>query len=483
MNGLTAQPWFWPALAVVVGLPLALLILNEIQGVLVRRGSAYAKPVGLLRNWLLPAAAVYLLLDQLDQGGETVAEHATWAKIAATVVGFFVMLVLLSGADAAMFGAASAGSWRSRMPGIFIDLGRLILIIIGIGLLLSWVWGANIGGLITAVGVTSIVIGLAVQNAVGPVISGLLLLFEQPFKIGDYLDTKFGKGRVAEVNWRAVHIDTENGIQIIPNAALAGDSFVNLSRTTAPYFKAKATFSFAAGDRPGLVKSTLLGVADAVPAKLADANPSVTPLGAHAVHPGMVSFRVMVPVASPAEADGTVSLLQQRVWYAAQRAGLHLDNVEPAVAGKSAYLAEHVGAIATGLGLGSDAAASMLAAARMLPYAEGEIIQPFNSIPEAMSFITEGRVGMFATTPGGGRISLGELGVGDYIGGTSLTRQRMITGVVALTDTTMVSVSRDAMNAIVQKDHRLARQIGEAIEIRRRATREALAEAAQHGVS
>ena len=57
----------------------------------------------------------------------------------------------------------------------------------------------------------------------------------------------------------------------------------------------------------------------------------------------------------------------------------------------------------------------------------------------------------------------------------------VITGVIALTDTTLVSVSRDAMNAIVQKDHRLARQIGEAIEMRRRAAREALAELAQHG--
>jgi len=47
-------------------------------------------------------------------------------------------------------------------------------IIIGIGLLLSWVRGADIGGLVTAVGVTSIVIGLAVQTAVGPVIAGLL---------------------------------------------------------------------------------------------------------------------------------------------------------------------------------------------------------------------------------------------------------------------------------------------------------------------
>jgi small-conductance mechanosensitive channel len=481
MSSLTAQPWFWPALAVVVGLPLALLILNELQGVLARRGSAYAKPIGLLRNWLLPAAAVYLLIDQFNQGGQGSIQHATWAKIAATVVGFVIMLVLLSGANAALFGAATAGSWRSRLPGIFIDLGRLILIVIGIALLLSWVWGANIGGLITAVGVTSIVIGLAVQNAVGPVISGLLLLFEQPFRIGDWLDTKFGKGRVAEVNWRAVHIDTENGIQIIPNAALAGDAFINLSRTTAPFFKAKATFSFAAGDPPGAIKSTLQAVADAAPGKLADAKASVTPLGAHAVHPEMVSYRVMVPVASPAEADGTVSLLQQRVWYAAQRSGLHLDNTKSGSRRKSAYLAEHIGMIASGLGLGSEGAAAMLSGAKVLPFAEGEIIQPVNSIPEAMGFISEGEVGMFAVTPGGTRLPLGELGVGDYIGGTSLTRQRMITGVIALTDVTMVAVSRDTMNSIVQKDHRLARQIGDAIEMRRRAAREALAELAQHG--
>jgi CRP-like cAMP-binding protein len=67
----------------------------------------------------------------------------------------------------------------------------------------------------------------------------------------------------------------------------------------------------------------------------------------------------------------------------------------------------------------------------------------------------------------------------DYIGTTALTPQRMLTGDVALTDTTIVSVPRDAMNIVVQQDPRLARQIGEAIEIRRKAASEALAEAAQ----
>ena len=475
MSAVTSQPWFWPALLVVIGLPIALLLLQEVYTSLVRRNSSYARPVLLLRNWVLPAFAAYLLIHQI----EYTDGNPTWSKITATVFGFLIMLVVLSGANAALFGEARAGSWRDRLPGIFIDLGRLILILIGIALLLSWVWGANIGGLITAVGVTSIVIGLAVQNAVGPVISGLLLLFEQPFRIGDWLDTKFGKGRVVEVNWRAVHLDTENGVQVVPNAALAGDAFVNLSRTVAPYFKAKATFTFAADDPPGLIRSTLLAVADAAPAKLRDIPASVTPLGAHQVHPGVVSYRVSVPVASPGEADGTVSLVQLRVWYAAQRAGLHLDNVKSGNRRRQAYLAERIGPIATSLGLDGEAAATMLGAARVLPFAEGETIQAVNSIPEAMGFITEGAVGMFVTAEDGRRLPLGELGVGDFIGGTALTRQRMITGVVALTDTTLIAVSRDAMNAIVQRDQRLARQIGEAIDMRRRTAREALAEAAQ----
>lgn len=468
MNALTAQPWFWPAVLVTVGLPVALLTLHEVHAVLVRRNSPFATPVALLRNWVLPACAVYLLFHQL----ESADADPTWSKVAATVFGFLVMLLVLSGANAALFGEARGGSWRERMPGIFVDLGRLVLIVLGIGLLLSWVWGANIGGLITAVGVTSIVIGLAVQSAVGPVISGLLLLFEQPFRIGDWLDTKFGKGRVVEVNWRAVHIDTDNGTQVIPNAALAGDSFVNLSRTTAPYFKAKATLTFAADDPPGEVKAALLRVAEALPAKLPGVAPSVVALGAG-------NYRVSVPVAAPADEGSATTMLAHRAWYAGQRAGLHLDGVASGRKAKQAYLSQHLRRTVEAFGLDDAAFDTMLAGARLLPFAEGELVQAVNSIPSAMGFIAEGKVALFVLAEDGRQLALGELGPGDYVGGTALTRQRMTVGVVALTDTTLVAVSRDAMNTVVQREHRLARQIGEAIEMRRRSAREALAEAAQ----
>ena len=77
-------------------------------------------------------------------------------------------------------------------------------------------------------------LGLALQNSVGQIISGLLVLFEQPFQIGDWLDTPTARGRVVEVNWRAIHIDTGSGLQIMPNSVLAGASFTNLSRPGGP---------------------------------------------------------------------------------------------------------------------------------------------------------------------------------------------------------------------------------------------------------
>jgi CRP-like cAMP-binding protein len=55
----------------------------------------------------------------------------------------------------------------------------------------------------------------------------------------------------------------------------------------------------------------------------------------------------------------------------------------------------------------------------------------------------------------------------------------MIIGMVAITDTIVIGVSREAMNTVAQQDNRLARQIGDVIEMRRRSARDALAEVAE----
>ena len=237
MSSVFDAPWFYWAIGVAVGFPVCLVFLTEVHNALLRRGSALARPVHLLRNYILPLGALLILLVQAIQ----VSGEATPVRVVVTVFGFVVLVLLLSGLNATMFQGAPEGSWRKRIPSIFLDVARFALIAVGVGIMLAYIWGANVGGLFTALGVSSIVLGLALQNSVGQIISGLLVLFEQPFQLGDWIETPTARGRVVEVNWRATHIDTGSGMMIMPNSVLAAASFTNFSRPPGTHSLSVAT--------------------------------------------------------------------------------------------------------------------------------------------------------------------------------------------------------------------------------------------------
>jgi small-conductance mechanosensitive channel len=213
VSSVLSAPWFYWALILGIGLPIALVILTELQQSLARRESFLARPVGLLRTYIAPLGALLLGIVKTTN----ISVEATGVRIMSTVFGFIVLIMVLSGVNATVFAGAPKGSWRRRLPTIFIDVARFVIIALGLALILAYIWGANVGGLFTALGISSIVLGLTLQNSVGQIISGLLLLFEQPFQIGDWVQTTSATGRVVEVNWRATHINTGSGLEIIPN--------------------------------------------------------------------------------------------------------------------------------------------------------------------------------------------------------------------------------------------------------------------------
>ena len=220
---LTSQPWFPWVLGVIVGLPV-LCWCSPRCTCACPRGNALAGPVNRLRIWLLPLTALLVVLTRRRRSGEN-----NGVRVVATLVGVLAVTVALGGLNAVLFGNATEGTWRDRLPSIFVDLARLVLVATGAAVVASYVWGLDVGGLWATLGVGSIVIGLALQNAIGCVVSGLLLLFEQPFRIGDTPRRRRRPGRVVEMNWRSTHLDTGSGIQIIPNATIAGASFANLA--------------------------------------------------------------------------------------------------------------------------------------------------------------------------------------------------------------------------------------------------------------
>ena len=461
MTSVWSEPWFGWALAVVIGLPVLLVVLTEWHTALVRRGSALARPVSLLRNYVLPAGALLILLTRAGD----VSAQATPVRIIATVFGFVVLLMLLAAVNAALFANAEKGTWRQRIPSIFVDIIRLVVIIAGLAMLFSFVWDADVAGLFTALGVTSIVLGLALQNAVGSVISGLLLLFEQPFQLGDWLQTPNARGRVVEVNWRAVHIDTGNGIQIMPNAKLARASFTNLSRPGGAH-AVTITTTFGLQDRPDAVSALLARVAADLPQVLPGTTPSVTLTGPKA-------FSTTVKVGSPAEAGAVTATLRRWTWYAARRGGLHLDEAEDTFADPD-LKESAIRGVGPTLRLSSADVDELIPVSRIERYGSGEVMQRQGSVPGSMQLIIGGRANLTVPLKDGSPLVVGTLTVGDFIGQTALTREAVSAGVAAVDEVNVLKVPLEALDRLVHRNPALAREIGRAIDARRQRVVEAL---------
>src|SRR6202012_421319 len=260
--------------------------------------------------------ALLLLLVQASQ----IPARDVPVRILSTVFAMLVLVLLLSGLNATAFDGAPEKSWRKRLPTIFRDVARFAVIGVGLALVLSYVWGVRVAGLFTALGVTSVVIGLMLQNSVGQVVSGLFMLFEQPFRIDDWLDTGTARGRVVEVNWRAVHIDTGSGLRIMPNSMLASTSFTNLSRPPGPH-KLSVTTTSSSADPPDRVCAMLSRVAGALPQLKPGSVPRSVPVGG-------VEYRTTIGLDSPADAGAAKATFLRWVWYASRRDELHLDDAE-----------------------------------------------------------------------------------------------------------------------------------------------------------
>ncbi|TFV58036.1 mechanosensitive ion channel [Mycobacterium sp. PS03-16] len=462
MNTVWEDNWFYWAVGVAVGFPLLLVALTEVHNALRRRGSALTRPVYLLRTYILPLGALLVLLVGANQiSGET-----TPVRVVATVFGFVVLVLLLSGLNATLFQGAPEGSWRRRVPSIFLDVARFALIAIGVGLILAYIWGANVGGLFTALGVSSIVLGLALQNSVGQIISGLLVLFEQPFQLGDWVDTPSAKGRVVEVNWRATHIDTGSGLQIMPNSVLAAASFTNLSRPPGTH-SITVTTVFAREDPPDAVCEVLTAVAGRLPQLAGHAAPA-------SVRTGATGYATSIPLRSPADDFTARSTFLRWIWYAARRAELHLDEAADDFA-TAERLEKALRIIAPTLRLSHTDQQELLPHTRITRYGADETVQSPNEVPRRMTFVVDGLIRLVAVGDDGTVVPIRVLEPGDFLGQTTLSREPVSAGAYAVGEVTVVLVERAHLEELVSRKPLLLNDIGRAIEERKAEVRRALA--------
>jgi potassium efflux system protein len=126
-----------------------------------------------------------------------------------------------------------------------VALIRLIIIIIGV-LMAITASGIPMDRLTVVLGALSVGIGLGMQNIVNNFVSGIILIFEKPFRIGDFVELADKKGKVQDIGIRASKMLTPQGSEvIIPNGDLLSGRLVNWTLSN-DYLKAEITFKVSA---------------------------------------------------------------------------------------------------------------------------------------------------------------------------------------------------------------------------------------------
>jgi small-conductance mechanosensitive channel len=95
----------------------------------------------------------------------------------------------------------------------------------------SYVLNLPLQGLFVTSGAVAVVLGLALQSALGDVFYGIVLSLAKPYHLGDWVTLDNGvEGIVVEMNWRATHLLTDRlDIAIVPNSVIARARLVNSS--------------------------------------------------------------------------------------------------------------------------------------------------------------------------------------------------------------------------------------------------------------
>lgn len=135
--------------------------------------------------------------------------------------------------------------------------------------------GFKLSVLLGAAGVFTVAISFASQTAASNLISGIFLLFEHPFRVGDSVEVKGISGIVDSIDLLSTKLKTsDNRLVRIPNEAMIKSEITNLS-----YFATRRLdldVAVAYDCDVGQVKNMLLTIAGKCPEVLKEPTPTVT---------------------------------------------------------------------------------------------------------------------------------------------------------------------------------------------------------------
>ena len=113
------------------------------------------------------------------------------------------------------------------MSGFIVSLVNIVLEIIVLITALATM-GINTASIIAVIGTCGVAIGLALKDSLGNIASGIMIIFNKPFKKNDYVEIAGEEGRITNINLFNTTLKTDDDtVIIVPNSEAVNNPIIN----------------------------------------------------------------------------------------------------------------------------------------------------------------------------------------------------------------------------------------------------------------
>jgi small-conductance mechanosensitive channel/CRP-like cAMP-binding protein len=463
----------WAAM-LIIALPIVIIGAGELEERLRYRDSPYLSAVSILRRWILPIFAVWAVLGALlgiDAFTTRLVASALLFAVAAAVIS--VVRVIID-----WVGSRPQEGGRRQIPRLLLAVPRLLVILTAAWLLVTGVWAIDLSALLTALGVTSLVVSVALQDTLGGIASGFLLMSDHPFQPGDWIQAGDVEGKVIDMNYRSSRIENRDGdLVIVPNSQLATATIINYDEPTRVH-RVEFEFQVAYVNPPTLAIEMILDAARSTSGVLEDPPPSVKVVQ---IDDPLMGYKAQLWIDDYSIAPRVKSDFGALIWYMSHRHEVPLpspaydlyisDAVEAAAAGqmnrteirrrlrRSALLNE----------LGEDDIDRLASATQPVRFAGGEVITDTDDTTRDLFILWEGAARLILDAADGTQANVAELSPGDIFGLLSrLDGWEVAPRVVAISDCEVLITTADAAGSVTSRNPALSDALNQLMATRRR---------------
>ncbi len=319
MNLDFSQGWLSWGLALIIGFPLIVVLIGEITHHLEKNRTAslteWVHVFRFIQRFVLPQLVLLLIMTKVLE----LTTSNVLVKLVETLLWVFIIYLAISVVNLLLFSDTGESKWKIKAPKLLLDFTRVIVVAVGTAIVLSSVWGFELGKMLAALGVGSIVLGLALQDTLSSLLSGFSLISSRQFKEGDWLEVGDHIGKVINISWRSVTLlNRDEDIVLLPNSELANGKFVNFS-SPYPRHIERINFDFSFDDAPYKVKQTLTEAAIKTAGILDDPSPDVILVSYDEFS---VRHQISFHIEDYTDLPQIRNRFMSSIWYAAQRAGI-----------------------------------------------------------------------------------------------------------------------------------------------------------------